>query len=104
MSPVGAAALTAFSIGWLMLVGYIMRSARTFELQARKQQAAADVGYRCGICGVSWPDDRAFDPCPECEQPTQRMSMMEPLSLDEAWTRKRHADFERFYARRSACS
>lgn len=26
---------------------------------------------RCGICAVDWPDDKSFNPCPACSEPTR---------------------------------
>lgn len=62
---------------------------------------------RCVDCGTAWPRTMksrkpVFNPCPECEGKCDVMTNDTPIPLEEAWSRKKHADFERFYAAREA--
>ena len=58
--------------------------------------------YRCPVCLVNWPPTREFTTCPECESKTDFITNDNPMDVKEALSRKRHADFEKFYAERSA--
>ena len=58
--------------------------------------------YRCSNCCVSWPPTSEFQPCPECESKTDFIGNTDPMDAKEALSRKRHADFEKFYSERSA--
>jgi hypothetical protein len=55
---------------------------------------------RCSICGTSWPSEESYNPCPECEEPTDIIWNAQPISREEAASRKNHADFERYLAER----
>lgn len=65
---------------------------------------------RCPQCLTNWPataiktekETITFQPCPECGVPTSFMTNAEPLDDDEATSRQRHADFEKFYAEHAA--
>lgn len=54
------------------------------------------ISRRCSICAANWPDDKSYQPCPECEQETSRIRDITPMDSDEAKSRKLHAQFERF--------
>lgn len=61
--------------------------------------------YRCVVCHTNWPRlltaraETVFAPCPECSGRCDAVGIS-AISVDEAWSRKRHADFERFYMAR----
>lgn len=57
------------------------------------------IARRCSLCAINWPDTDDYKMCPECldEDGTDRCRDVKPLSLDEAWSKKMHAEFERFY-------
>ena len=55
------------------------------------------LGRRCELGCESWPDTEAFKKCPECGEPTRRMSGLSPLALEEAQSVLRHYQFERAY-------
>lgn len=73
-----------------------------------------DEGWRCLPCGVTWPvEGRLFNlpfninfnprygpECPVCKERTTYGSNLTPISLEEAWSLKNHADFERYFERR----
>ncbi len=58
--------------------------------------------YRCSNCAVNWPPTSEFQPCPQCESKTDMIGNTDPIDVSEALSRKRHADFERYYSARSA--
>jgi hypothetical protein len=65
--------------------------------------------YRCNPCSTNWPASvkvadvtETFNPCPECDGKTDFLSNATPIEDTEAISRKRHADFERWYADREA--
>lgn len=55
---------------------------------------------RCSMCLVNWPIDPHFNVCPECGRRTDFMTGVEPINEREADSRYKHAEFERWYARR----
>jgi hypothetical protein len=55
-----------------------------------------NVGRRCEMGCETWPDDTLYSICPNCEEPTRRFTRMSPLSAEEALSKKKHADFERW--------
>jgi hypothetical protein len=55
------------------------------------------TGRRCDLGCESWPDADEFSKCLRCGGPTTRYSNLQPLSLAEARSIKRHVEFERFY-------
>lgn len=57
---------------------------------------AAMNAYRCPMCLVNWPHHSLYQPCPECGEQTSAIRDIEPIDADEALSRKRHADFERY--------
>lgn len=58
--------------------------------------------YRCSTCLTNWPPTTEFQACPECDERTSFMGNADPIDPAEALSRKRHADFEKYYADRSA--
>jgi hypothetical protein len=52
---------------------------------------------RCDLACAPWPAKPPYKVCPECQEPTKVVSNDTPLSDDEAQSRARHAEFERFY-------
>lgn len=54
----------------------------------------------CALCGVNWPKRPQFRRCPECEARTSVRPDAEPLADDEADTRRKRAEFDRYYAAR----
>ena len=65
-------------------------------------------GLRCPQCLVNWPHSIKdgdqiiqFATCPECDSKTD-YTCGDPMDDDEALSRKRHADFEKYYVERSA--
>lgn len=53
-------------------------------------------GRRCEIGCESWPDDKAYETCPKCDEPAKRYKNLTPLDESEA----KHEAFEVFYAKR----
>lgn len=49
------------------------------------------------MCAVSWPDDKKYAKCPQCDGPTNRFTNLEPMPEDEAESLVSHLKFERFY-------
>jgi hypothetical protein len=69
------------------------------------------AALRCSLCAVNWPADYSlFQYCPECGDPKDpdgrvKCSWMvseTPIDTKEARSRKRNADFERYYEQREA--
>jgi hypothetical protein len=58
--------------------------------------------YRCNPCSTNWPPTTEFQDCPECQARTAFGRNADPIDLSEALSRKRHADFNRFYEDREA--
>jgi hypothetical protein len=56
----------------------------------------ATISRRCSICAANWPDEKDYQPCPECGEQTDRISEIIPMDADEARSRKRLAEFEAF--------
>ena len=56
---------------------------------------------RCPACKTDWPTLNGktpdFQVCPECEKSTQVVLDGDPISLREAVSRRKHADFDRWY-------
>jgi hypothetical protein len=52
---------------------------------------------RCSICAADWPHRDDFKKCPECGERTSPVSNIDAMDLREAMSRKRSAEFERFY-------
>lgn len=59
-------------------------------------------GRRCDLGCESWPDEVRYKHCIECGEPTTRFSNLNPIDPEEAKSRFRHSEFEKFYARRCA--
>lgn len=58
---------------------------------------------RCAIGCETWPDEILYKKCPVCGEETDRFSNAadyEIVSREEALSRKAHAEFEEYYARR----
>lgn len=53
--------------------------------------------YRCTNCSTNWPPTGEFAVCPECGDTCSPMGQASPIPVGEAVSRKRHAEFERFY-------
>lgn len=53
---------------------------------------------RCSMCGVSWPSEEQFKTCFDCGGETDFAMTSSPpdLSLEEATSRQRHFEFERY--------
>lgn len=89
-------------------VAYIAQCAKRNAGSARDATTGNGVemdsqsSFRCSICGVNWPHDARFNPCPECGDETSGIKDPPSLDMAEALRRKNHADFERFYADREA--
>lgn len=60
------------------------------------------VGRRCDCGCQTWPDDKAYETCPICEQKTSKFSNLQPLGRAEALSIVRHMEFERYYAKHCA--
>lgn len=60
------------------------------------------TAYRCPLCLINWPHTSEFQPCPECNTPTETFTNSDPIDMKEALSRKRHADFGRYCAQRDA--
>lgn len=58
--------------------------------------------YRCTNCSTNWPPTGEFAVCPECGDNSSPMGQAVPIDVAVAVSRKRHAEFERFYAEREA--
>lgn len=78
-----------------------------------------DWGYRCVMCNIDWPAlddptliglppdyrfrlprDEEQGTCPVClNRPLHIACNINPLPMDEAWSLKNHADFDRYYAK-----
>ena len=58
--------------------------------------------YRCNPCSTNWPPSSDYNPCPECEGKTDFFSNTDSIDADEALSRKKHADFERFWEERES--
>jgi len=54
------------------------------------------MSMRCSPCGINWPRIADFCKCPECGGDTSVMNST-PLPLAEAYSLKRHAEFERYF-------
>lgn len=54
-------------------------------------------GRRCAIGCESWPDELIYQKCPECGEPTERISNLSPIHPEEGRSILRHKAFERFY-------
>lgn len=45
----------------------------------------------------TWPDDDAYNVCPQCGDPTRSYSRVTPLSAEDAASLVKHLDFEGYY-------
>ena len=63
---------------------------------------------RCSKCKTLWPDERyvgadgearMYEKCPECQAITELVEE-EPIGVAEADDRRKHAEFDRYYAAR----
>lgn len=56
---------------------------------------------RCSNCNTNWPLGAAYKPtCPECGEPTAYFQNAQPIEAGEAASRRKHAEFERYFAER----
>lgn len=56
---------------------------------------------RCSPCDINWPYDRpVYDHCPECGTMTLLSKDDASMTDAEGASRKKHAEFERFYRAR----
>lgn len=56
-----------------------------------------EIGRRCKAGCATWPDLDEYLDCPVCEEPTRRFRGLTPLSESAATSRRKHAEFDRFY-------
>lgn len=54
-------------------------------------------GRRCAMGCATWPDHDDYGSCAVCGEPTERLSEVKPLALEDAISFKRGLDFEAFY-------
>jgi len=47
------------------------RSSREARAVAAEQRSAKARSLHCCYCGVNWPPEDEFNPCPVCLEPTQ---------------------------------
>lgn len=96
------AVITVF--GFVAIVLAIRHASRGVPLRgvSRRSEAPMSGSLRCSDCSTHWPaNSRLFDPCPECggkPWPSEADSIL----FVEAKSRKSHADFTRYVAKRDA--
>lgn len=76
------------------------------------------MAYRCPTCNIDWPaiedprliglpfehqftfpDETDIGACPICDTVPHFAWNLNPIGMEEAWSLKNHADFERYYAK-----
>lgn len=60
--------------------------------------------YRCSMCALDFPQMKAYEICPKCEEPTSPVSNIKAMPKKEAKHIKLYADFEKFYEKHDKAS
>ena len=55
------------------------------------------ITRQCKHGCAHWPDTEAYEYCPGCGGQTRRYRGIKPLTEDEAQSRIKHIEFDRFY-------